>query len=538
MPFSMSWFLVVFVVRPIVGKQPALDLDVELDAQPPAPATMNADFFEDPPAGVPLAPAPSDSQDFVVHMQAVPPAPAPEMAPEPEMNEAGPSGDADDQDQDQESRLPTWGDYAAQQSVNAKLAEKVAELTKATHLLWREERTLRRRSHQQILKLKQKCHIQHNKVHVELSPLEEQPVQQGNLRQKPTLPVSLTHAATRHHQKRVNDHSKEEADKGPLVGTSVGSMAGLYNAVDTPITPVHEKGSQESGSKKRELEDELAASRARLGRNEEARLHLERQIKELEETYQKGMKEAARRQEDLVAAQKRQRAKELELEKVKKELTDGTLPAVPTAELPAAVSDELGSHLRESQERIEKEKKDLLTYRDQADTKLRVRKNEARNLQAKNTELRKELQTQMDAEQKIQDDLKAAQDTWSQLTGQVEALHRDEVEVSQEQQSEQSRLQSENDKLQSEAEQERQCMDWGHRLDARLQHELKRKVADAKLCRDSILSLHNERLELKDKSAKYKRELEEEKLRENEVRRSYEENQQLLDHCLGQMTAR
>eukprot|EP00746_Dinoflagellata_sp_MGD_P007303 gnl/MRDRNA2_/MRDRNA2_114428_c0_seq1.p1 gnl/MRDRNA2_/MRDRNA2_114428_c0~~gnl/MRDRNA2_/MRDRNA2_114428_c0_seq1.p1 ORF type:complete len:535 (-),score=154.77 gnl/MRDRNA2_/MRDRNA2_114428_c0_seq1:26-1630(-) len=534
MPFPMNWLLVVIFVRPIAGKQPAIDFDADLNAQPPAPATMNADFFEDPPAGVPLAPAPSDSQDLVVQMQALPPAPATEM------NEAMPpaplSEDYDDQDQD--SRQPTWGDYAAQQSVNAKLAEKVAELTKATHLLWREERTLRRRSHQQILKLKKKCHIQHNKVHVELNPLEEQPVQQGNLRQKPTLPVSLTHAATRHHQQKVNDLTKDGADKGPLVGTSVGSMAGLYNTVDAPIAPAHDERSQESTKKKRELEDELAASRARLGRNEEARLHLERQIKELEETYQKGMKEAARRQEDLVAAQKRQRAKELELEKVKKELADGIPTIAASAEVPAPLSGELPSKLRESQERIEKEKQDLLTYRDQADIKLRARKNEARNLQAKNTELRQQLQTQVDAEQKTQDELKAAQDTWSQLTGQVEALHRDEAEVSQEQQSEQSRLMYENDKLQSEAEQERHCMDWGHRLDARLQHELRRKVADAKLCRDSILSLHNERLELKDKSAKYKREIEEARLHENEVRRSYEENQQLLDHCLGQMTAR
>jgi len=115
-------------------------------------------------------------------------------------------------------------------------------------------------------------------------------------------------------------------------------------------------------------------------------------------------------------------------------------------------------------------------------------------------------------------------------------LHRDEVEVSQEQQTEEQRLAFENDKLRSEAEQERQCMDWGHRLDTRIQHELQRKVSDAKLCRDSILSLHNERLELKARSAKYKREVEEEKLRESEARRSYEENQQLLDHCLGQMT--
>merc|ERR1719321_1047956 len=150
--------------------------------------------------------------------------------------------------------------------------------------------------------------------------------------------------------------------------------------------------------------------------------------------------------------------------------------------------------------------------------KLRARKNEAHNLQAKNAELRKELQTQAASEQQMQDQLKAAQDTWSQLAGQVDALQHDEVEVSKEQQSEQSRLQSENDKLQSEAEQERQCMDWGHRLDARLQHELKRKVADAKLCRDSILSLHNERLELKDKSGKYKREIEKEKMRENEAK--------------------
>merc|ERR1719160_2471572 len=100
-------------------------------------------------------------------MEAMPPAPV--------------SQDSDDQEEAEEAQepwQPTWDDFAEQQSVNAKLAEKVAELTKATHLLWHEERTLRRRSHQQILKLKQKCHIQHNQVHVELNPLEEQPVQQ------------------------------------------------------------------------------------------------------------------------------------------------------------------------------------------------------------------------------------------------------------------------------------------------------------------------------------------------------------------------
>lgn len=521
-----------------MGKQPAVDFFAESDAQPPAPATMNADFFEDPPAGVPLAPAPADGQDLFVHMEALPPSPVPVMNDSP-MVEAMPpapvSGDVDS-GEEQESRVPTWGDYAAQQSVNAQLAEKVAELTKATHLLWREERTLRRRSHHQILKLKKQCQIQPTQIRDEMFPNEEQPVQR-NLRQKPVLPVSLTHAATRHHRHRVNSHAVESdsavgsamsADEGPLIGANVGSMAGMYNAFGVPSPHGSEDGNQEK-SKKRELEDELAASRARLGRNEEARLHLEEQIKELEERYRKGARDKEQRQEDLVAAQKRQRAKEMELEKAKQELHK----ADPLA---AAVGSQLGDNLKRTNDQIEQEKQDLLTYRDQADVKLRARKNEVKNLQAKNLELRKELQVQMAGEQKLQNELKAAQDTWSRLSGQVEALHRDEVEVSQEQQTEEHRLQYENDKLQSEADQERQCMDWGHRLDARLQHELKRKVADAKLCRDSILSLHNERLELKDKSAKYKRELEQEKLRENEARRGYEENQQLLDHCLGQMT--
>merc|ERR1719146_260122 len=110
-------------------------------------------------------------------------------------------------------------------------------------------------------------------------------------------------------------------------------------------------------------------------------------------------------------------------------------------------------------DRIEQEKQDLLTYRDQADVKLRARKNEARNLQAKNEELRKQWHDVAMDEKNIQNQLKAAQDTWSRLTGQVEALHRDEIEVSQEQQNEQQRLQEENDKLHSEAEEERQCMD-------------------------------------------------------------------------------
>lgn len=242
------------------------------------------------------------------------------------------------------------------------------------------------------------------------------------------------------------------------------------------------------------------------------------------------MRDAAQRKQDLAAAQKRQHAKELELTRAKKQGIS------QDSGYGAALRNEFGAAMKMASDRIEQEKQDLLTFRDKADTKLRARKNEARNLQAKNDELRKQWQEIAQVDNKVQEQLKAAQDTWSRLSGQVEALHRNEVEVAQEQQNEQQRLTDENDKLHSEAEEERQCMDWGHRLEARLQNELKRKVADAKLCRDSILSLHNERLELKSRAGKYKRELEEEKLREGEARRSYDENQQLLDHCLGQMS--
>lgn len=496
MPLSMGWLFVGLFASPVVGKQP--NFFVESDSQPPAPATMNADFFEDPEPGAPLAPAPADSQ---------------------------------------ESQLPTWGDYAAQQSVNAQLAERVAELTKAAHLLWREERVLRRRSHQQIVKLKQKCHMQPKVIHESVAPHDDQQTQK-NLRQTPMLPVSLTHAAARHHRNnKVKSELNTDAvgtavsvDQTPLIGTNVGSsMAAMYKMEGSPVPNPGQDGSHEAVNK-RELEDELAASRARLGRNEEARLHLEDQIRHLEEKYQKGMRDAAQRQQDLTAALKRKRAKELELEEVKNAASGKGLPTS------AALSNELGATMKIAHDRIEQEKQDLLTYRDQADMKLRTRKNEARNLQAKNVELRKQLQTEVEKEKKLQEELQAVQSTWTRLTGQVEALHNDEVEVSQEQQTEEQRLADENDKLHSQAEEERQCMDWGHRLDARLQHELQRKVSDAKLCRDSILSLHNERLELKSRSEKYKREIEEEKLHESEARRNYEENQQLLDHCLGQMT--
>jgi len=297
---------------------------------------MNADFFEDPQPGSPLAPAPADAQDANVHLQALPPSPASVTDDSPLTSEAMPPAptpqDFDSQKESQESQLPTWSDYAAQQSVNAQLAERVAELTKATHLLWREERALRRRGHQQILKLKQQCHMQHMQhkhvkhVHVNVVADEERHIQK-NLRQTPIMPVSLTHAKTRHHRNnRLNSGLNTDAastsagaavsaDQGPLIGTNIGSMAAMYRVEDGSTTNHDEP--HEAG-KKRELEDELAASRARLGRNEEARLHLEDQIRELEEKYQKGMRDAAQRQQDLIAAQKRVRAKELELESVKK----------------------------------------------------------------------------------------------------------------------------------------------------------------------------------------------------------------------------
>merc|ERR1719443_2370393 len=109
--------------------------------------------------------------------------------------------------------------------------------------------------------------------------------------------------------------------------------------------------------------------------------------------------------------------------------------------------------------RIEQEKQDLLTYREQADMKLRVRKNEARNLQVKNAELRKQLQVEMAKEKELKNELTTLQDTSARLTGQIAALDHDELEVSQEQQTEEQRLADENDKLHNEAEEERQCMD-------------------------------------------------------------------------------
>jgi len=344
------------------------------------------------------------------------------------------------------------------------------------------------------------------------------------------LPVSLTHATTRHHRNNRANVISEDSNSENVDFPIAGSMAGMYAV---PEGDSHQQDGEEPVSTKRSLEDELGSSRARLGKNEEARLHLENQIRSLEVRFQKGLADDTQRKQDLAAAQKRQKIKEQELARAKKETMtvqgrDSTMSS--------ALRNELGATIKQAQDRIEGEKSDLLKFRDQADVKLRSWKNEERSLQAKNAQLRQELQGQLGTENNLQDELHTAQDEWSRLTGKVEALNRDEAEVSQEQQTEVQRLSDENAKLHSEEEQERQCMDWGHRLEGRLQKELQRKVSDAKLCRDSILSIHNERLELKARSSKYKREIEEEKLREGEARRSYEENQQLLDHCLGQMS--
>merc|ERR1719160_2407288 len=141
-------------------------------------------------------------------------------------------------------------------------------------------------------------------------------------------------------------------------------------------------------------------------------------------------------------------------------------------------------------------------------------------------------------EQQVQEKIAKAMQEHNRLGAEVQKLKTTEQEVEHEEWTEEQRLAHENEKLRDEEGQEKQCMDWGHRLEARLQRELQDKVNDAKLCRDGILSLHNERQELKSRKEKLRRAIEEAKLHEEEAQRSAEENKSLLDHCLGQLEQR
>lgn len=447
---------------------------------------------------------------------------------------------------------PTWADYAAQQQTNAELAARIAELTHATHVLWHEERTLRRQAHHKVQQAHRMCrsrqHHHHNHHH-QHQPAESSaegisgagdsttPSQEdisaataalashANGQSRQLLPWSLTHAASKHRRTRGSG-------KVP----SVGSLAGLYNAPEDTDALSHNKGRslEEVEAEKRQLEDELSESRASLGKHEEARVHLEETVRALEAQFAHGEQLAAQKKQEISEAETQEKKMEEELMHDKSQLKSQKELIRDQKE---ALRNELGATIEEEQDKIEQEKHDLLTFRNKADAKLRARKVEEKSAKANTVQLQHDLAAAKTEENQVQEKIAKATQENERLKQEVQKLQASKAEVANEERTEEQRLASENERLREEERQEQQCMDWGHRLEARLQRELKDKMNDAKLCRDSILSLHNERLELKGRAEKYKRAIEEAKLHEEEARRSSEENKALLDHCLEQMQA-
>lgn len=482
-----------------------------------------------------------------------------EVADAPEEMELDASeGDSEDEAVDEPHR-PTWGDYAAQQQTNAELAARIAELTHATHLLWQEEYALRRKGHHLVQRAHQVCENEHGSLHETAALKEEEskgPLPEdisaataalkkhvrghGSHRghghrhghahghhQLQQLPWSLTHTAAKH---RRTHGSHQAAGEVGADTPSLANLAGLYPDDDSEQKPV--AGPETPATEKTRLEDELQASRAKLGKNEEARVHLEREVRALEAQFTNAEKLAQKRKSDIASAQARENAKKSQLESDEKHMK-GHLS--PNGDMETALRNELGATLQEVDEKIAEEKRDLLEFRNQADSKLRARKEEELAAEKQKEELQKQYDEAMAKEREIQAQLKSALGQHKNLSKQVLNLQSNTEEVEHQERTEEQRLANENEKLRDEESQERQCMEWGHKLQARLQRELQDKMNDAKLCRDGILSLHNERQELRKRSDKYKHAIEEARQQEEEAKRNADENKGLLDNCLGQL---
>lgn len=333
---------------------------------------------------------------------------------------------------------------------------------------------------------------------------------------KKHMPWLLTHTGTRH---RMQVHAGARDQSLP------GTMESIYNRLTQDMPSISQwtdynslQNEQHEAVTEAMVNAELQRTREDLGRAEEEKHQLETRLSEVEG---KEAHEESVVQEDegrLAAEQDHEKALEAEAAEARRVLQQ----------------EGASSNLHDGEAHHE--------------------------MEAARREMEAKLRSQMQANEALRQELKAEEQLVDKLENKTHELEGiagtkagEETHVRQQMEMEETAAQRRFEEQQKQEEQElnqeakrlrgmesaeERCMSWGKRLEAKLQHVLSSRKNDARLCRDSILSLHEERQKLKQEFHHIETQLAAAQHRADAAEKQSGEDQGLLSRCLDQLGPR
>lgn len=438
----------------------------------------------------------------------------------------------DDEEDGSEEDEPKVDDYMKLRQRNAELAMQVEELTGEMNQLRHDKAMTRWRTKFQVSKIRRECPAPPKAM---IGAAEGRPdarpheLRGSRLR---SLPWSLTHTATRH---RSNRNRASTDGQWPDFSSAFESVKGMVSefreglpSVESFYNPIADKENEEKlAAQIKHVQAHLKDTRVRLGQNKEARISLEEHIEALKKRIHEQELDAAEDEKTLAKTVEAVATADHDLSNAKAEMLrrgiqqvvsgipDSTRAAVTQEETVKISSAKLHAEVAK---RTEEAQKRLVA------------------LKAETAELQKRIDT---INQRVPSELANIDDIAKQnanSTAMLSSLRSEDETLQDKEVAAEAKAQKEDVQLVASAGQQERCMDWGRKLEARLRKVRGTSSTDNKLCHNTILSLHNERMKSKQKNAKLHKELKARKKAIVELTAQADENMKTLNACLAKVS--
>jgi len=298
-------------------------------------------------------------------------------------------------------------------------------------------------------------------------------------------------------RRRVSQERREDSSENADAVTNGGfpSMSGLFSSMgwgssqaETKQAETALRESSDDQSQVGSLKSQLQEARRSLGKAEEEKQHLEDKVSDLESATSE---------------------KDSELAAASLKAQSDSLTSVNTTK---QVEEQLEQQLTQQKADAKSEKESLKAELAQKEEGTKKLSEEVKVGEVERQKLKQELNSQLSGEG-------------------VFAAQKFEAE----RRHEENTLKSEAIELQNLEGTEGKCMTWGKRLEVKLQHVLTSRRNDARLCRDGILSLHDERSKLQEQLRQTQATITAAKHGQEEAEKSSAEDQNLLSRCLDEV---
>lgn len=441
----------------------------------------------------------------------------PEAAPDP-------VGDFQSNSDDATQDNPPTEDFLALRQRNAELALQVEEMTSELRQLQHDKKMTLYRTKFTVSKIKRRCSV---------FPVDKKEDSDGgNVKVREDvamMPWSLTHTATRHKMqsgfpgegmfKDIKDYFQHPTSAVEAVGSYLRKI---------PILGAAKDEKKKADEELKTIQAMLKETRMQLGRNKEARHGLEEHYNAVMARITQTKVEADADAAALEQAMKAERDLDKRIEELKEktkrkqaEVKNQPIDMDPFAQAQLARSEEVQNVSKtlhdEVARRMNHSDKVLETFKFQnSQMETAIEESKARV---------------PDTKMRIQNLKKSMEN----ITENVNALNKRKAYLLHEENEEESNVAKEDHELIAISGQLETCDEWSQKLEKKVKQVVDSNKVDAKLCHKSLLTLHGERVKLKQELHKESTELKKQKDAAASIGHKGDETLDMLNHCLGRL---